>query len=149
MENLKTLRVLSVAGYCLMVLALVPMVYFHALFSSSSLVIAVQILAALLMVWARVTFGSRSFHYEANPTEGGLVTTGPYKYIRHPIYAAVMFFALAGIVANLTLMNAALFAVLCLGAGIRIFCEERLVTREYPEYAECAKRTKRIIPFLF
>jgi protein-S-isoprenylcysteine O-methyltransferase Ste14 len=149
MESLKSLKLFSVVGYVLMILALVPMVYVHALFSSSAVVITVQILAALLMVWARVTFGSRSFHYAANPTVGGLVTSGPYKYIRHPIYAAVIFFALAGIAANWTLINSVLFLVICVGAGLRIFCEERLIVLEYPEYTEYAKRTKRVVPFLF
>ena len=139
----------SVVGYALMVLALVPMVYFHALFSLSPLVIAVQVLAAFLMIWARVTFGRRSFHYAANPTKGGLVISGPYKYIRHPIYASITVFVLAGIAANWTWTNAALFALVCLGAGVRIYCEEQLVTREYPEYAEYAKHTKRIVPFVF
>ena len=27
---------------------------------------------------------------------GGLVTTGPYRYVRHPIYAAATYFAWAG-----------------------------------------------------
>jgi protein-S-isoprenylcysteine O-methyltransferase Ste14 len=41
---------------------------------------------------ARVTFGRRSFHAAANPTAGGLVTTGPYRLIRHPIYTAACLF---------------------------------------------------------
>ncbi len=148
-EKLKSLRKLSVVGYALVVLALVLMVYVRALFSMSLSVIAIQILTAFLMIWARVTFGSRSFHYAANPTEGGLVTTGPYKYIRHPIYAAITYFVLAGVAANWTWSNAALFAIVCLGVGIRIFCEEQLVTCKYPEYTEYAKHTKRIVPFVF
>src|SRR5512143_586758 len=62
--------------------------------------ITIQIIAALLMVWARLTFGIRSFHGTANPTAGGLVTTGPYRYIRHPIYAAILYFFWAGIAAH-------------------------------------------------
>jgi protein-S-isoprenylcysteine O-methyltransferase Ste14 len=56
---------------------------------------------------ARVTFGGRSFHVGANPTEGGLVTKGPYRFVRHPI------------------------------------------AEIYPGYAEYARRTKRVVPFLF
>ncbi len=144
-----TFRIFSVVGYILMVLALVPLIYFQGLFSWSPLVIAVQTLAVGLMVWARITFGLRSFHYAANPTEGGLVTTGPYRFIRHPIYAAIVYFTLAGVAGNWSWRNVALFGVVCLGAAIRIFCEERLVVIDYPGYSEYAKRTKRIVPFVF
>ena len=146
MSNLKSL---SVAGYGVMVLALIPMVYFRLLFSSSPIVIIIQILAVLLMVWARVTFGSRSFHFEADATKGGLVTTGPYKFIRHPIYSAIAFFVMAGVAAHLSLLSVVLTVLELTGIGIRIYCEEHLITQEYPEYVEYARRTKRMIPRVF
>jgi protein-S-isoprenylcysteine O-methyltransferase Ste14 len=69
----------------------------YAIFGTGPITITIQVIAALLMVWARLTFGIRSFHGTANPTAGGLVTTGPYRYIRHPIYAAILYFFWAGI----------------------------------------------------
>jgi hypothetical protein len=61
------------------------------LFTAQPIAIALQLIAVALMVLARVTFGRRSFHAAANPTAGGLVTTGPYRIIRHPISAACLF----------------------------------------------------------
>jgi protein-S-isoprenylcysteine O-methyltransferase Ste14 len=145
---MKLLKTLSVMGYVLMVLGLMPLAFFKGLISASPVVIGVQLLAVVLMIWARTTFGSRSFHYAGNPTEGGLVTTGPYRYIRHPIYAAVLYFSLAGVIANWSVRNLLLFVVVAIGAGVRIYCEERLVVAEYPEYSEYSKRTKRILPFV-
>lgn len=146
---MKSLRFYSVVGYFLMIAALLPLVYFHGVFSYSPFVVSVQTFAVALMVWARITFGTRSFHFAANPTEGGLVTTGPYRLIRHPIYASILYFSLAGVADNISRMNLLLTAVLCLGVGMRIFCEERMIANEYPEYVEYAQRTKRIVPFVF
>jgi protein-S-isoprenylcysteine O-methyltransferase Ste14 len=146
---MNVLRAFSVVGYLLIVIALVPLVYLHAVFSSSPIVLTVQTLAVALMIWARIAFGARSFHFAADPTKGGLVTSGPYKLVRHPIYAAILYFTLAGVGGNRSLTTIALLFLVCLGVGIRIFCEERLVAVEYPEYAEYAKRTKRILPFIF
>ena len=101
------------------------------------------------MVWARVTFGRRSFHAAANPTAGGLVTTGPYRIIRHPIYTAACLFGWGAIVVQRSLVSVALGILLLLGALIRMICEERLVKQKYPEYIEYAKVTKRMIPYLF
>src|SRR5262249_49194862 len=81
----RMLETLSKLGFLVMIAGLVGLVATHALFSPNPVVIGVQVAAALLMLWARVTFGRRSFHATASATAGGLVTTGPYRYIRHPI----------------------------------------------------------------
>ena len=91
------LKILSIIGYFGMAGGLVGLLATQNLFSSSPLVISLQVVAILLFLWARLTFGRRSFHVVADPTEGGLVTGGPYRYIRHPIYAAICLFTLAGV----------------------------------------------------
>src|SRR6266581_8515484 len=94
------LKTLSIIGYTGMIGALLGLLATRTLFSSSPLVISVQVLALVLFLWAPVTFGRRSYHVVADPTEGGLVTGGPYRYIRNPIYAAMCLFALAGVEGN-------------------------------------------------
>src|SRR5438067_12214287 len=94
------LKTLSIIGYIGMIGALLGLLATRTLFSSSPLLISTQVLALLLFLWARITFGRRSYHVAANPTEGGLVTGGPYHYIRHPIYAAFCLFILAGVAAH-------------------------------------------------
>ena len=71
------LKSLSLFGLLAMVVGAVGLYLTGNLFSPAPLAIAVQVAAAALMLWARVTFGSRSFHATASPTEGGLVTSGP------------------------------------------------------------------------
>src|SRR5438477_11452100 len=130
------LKSLSILGHIGMIGALLGLLATRTLFSSSPLVIAIQVLALLLFLWARVTFGRRSYHVVADPTEGGLVTGGPYRYIRHPIYAALCLFASAGVAAHWS-WYAGLCGGLVLGSAVlRIFCEESLVVVRYPGYAE-------------
>lgn len=121
----------------------------HMLFSSSSPVIVTQIAAVLLMVWARVVFGQRSFHPAANPTEGELVTVGPYRYIRHPLYAAVCLFTVAGVVAHRSWTAAALCGLVLVGALVRLRCEEVLLAVRFPEYPDYVAKTWRMIPYVF
>jgi len=101
------------------------------------------------MIWARVTFGMRSFHAAANPTEGGIVTTGPYRFLRHPIYAAILYFLWTGVASHASVLSVTAGVVATLGIAGRIVTEERLVTERYPEYREYAARTKRVVPFVF
>jgi len=86
---LSMLKNLSIIGYVGMIAGLLGLLAMRNLFSSSPLIISVQVVAFLLFLWARITFGRRSYHVVANPTDGGLVTSGPYRYVRHPIYAAM------------------------------------------------------------
>ena len=90
------LKTLSVVGFLLMIAGMLGLLATRSLLSPAPVVIAVQLAAVGLMIWARTTFGMRSFHASADPTAGGLVTTGPYRFVRHPIYTAVCLFAFAG-----------------------------------------------------
>jgi protein-S-isoprenylcysteine O-methyltransferase Ste14 len=142
-------KAVSLIGYLGMMAGLLGLVFSGSLFSLSPFVLAAQAAAVLLFIWARITFGRRSFHLAANPTEGGLVTWGPYRLIRHPIYTALCLFTLAGVLAHWS-WRAGLSEGLILGCAlIRIFCEEALVTARYPEYGPYAARTWRMIPHVF
>lgn len=139
----------SLLALVLMLGSLLALAVTHALFSTAPLAIAVQCLAFALMLWARITFGRRSFHAGANSTAGGLVTTGPYRYIRHPIYTAACLFGWAGVLANESVSAALLGLILFFSALVRMLCEERLLTKHYPQYREYAIATKRMIPGVF
>jgi protein-S-isoprenylcysteine O-methyltransferase Ste14 len=140
------MKACSRIGYLILVLGIVGLILRRSIFGTGPVSIVLQVAACLLMIWARLTFGRRSFHASADPTEGGLVTAGPYKYVRHPIYAAVLLFGLAAVATHLTAINVALGIAMLTGVGLRVAAEERLVLERYPEYAEYAARTKRFVP---
>ena len=91
----------------------------------------------------------RSFHFDAAPTQGGLVTSGPYRWIRHPIYAAVSLFVWPGAVASLTVEALSLALLVTAGSVLRILCEEHLLMKRYPEYSQYRQQTARMIPLIF
>jgi protein-S-isoprenylcysteine O-methyltransferase Ste14 len=139
---------LSLLGFAAAVLGLAALFLSHHLVCRNPLVIAVQVMAVLLMLWARVTFGMRSFHAAATPTAGGLVTNGPYGLWRHPIYAAILWFVWAGALCQPAVVGMAGAAVISAGLALRMTIEERLLRRTYPEYEAYAARTRRVIPYL-
>ena len=141
-------RWLSMPIFVVLVLAIVGLVYTNSLLGHGPVSAGLQVAAIALMVWARLTFGMRSFHYAANPTAGGLVTTGPYRFVRHPIYAAILLFVWTGVAVNWSLIAAALGLVVTAMLFLRMIFEEGLVRERYPEYADYAQRTRRVIPYL-
>ena len=142
-------QAISLIGYLAMVGGLIGLLATRNVLSPSPVVIAPQIAAVALFVWARITFGRRSFHLAANPTVGGVVDTGPYHFIRHPIYTGVIIFTTTGAAAHFSWTTLLLAGLVWAGALSRMFCEERLVMARYPEYRQYAAKTWRMIPFVF
>ncbi len=143
------MKFLSISGYLLMVSGILGLIFTRSLFSSFTITIALQVIALLLMFWARKTLGMRSFHLSAEPTKGVLITSGPYKYIRHPIYASVCLFVLASVIGSFSLLSLLFALIVIAGSILRIFCEEKSLLKIYPEYAEYSQKSKRMIPFIF
>lgn len=139
----------SIFGYGIAVIGLFFLVYNNHIISKNPVITGIQLLSFCLMIWARITFKSRSFHLTANPTEGGLVTNGPYRWLRHPIYAAVTYFSWACLVAFPKIEVLAAVLLITVGLFIRMLLEEMELKKVYPEYTEYSKRAKRFIPFIF
>ena len=134
-------------AFALMVLGLAWLMVRHEILARGWFGIATQLLAALLMITARLTFGRRSFHAAADPTAGGLVTTGPYRFWRHPIYAAILYFIWAAAFDYHSVAAIAAALLVTIGAVVRMYAEEALLVTAYPDYAAYSARTARVIPF--
>ena len=142
-------RISSSIAFGIAVIAAFFLVEKHYVFSKNPVAIIIQLCSAGLMIWARITFGLRSFHKEANPIADELVTGGPYRWLRHPIYASLIYFFWACVISfpfidtivAATLISAALF--------VRMILEEKFLKVTYKNYAAYSRQTKRIIPFLF
>jgi hypothetical protein len=80
------------------------------------------------------------------PEARGLVTHGPYALVRHPLYLGE-FGAMSGLlIASPSPRNLAAGAVFAIAQFTRMGFEERALTREFPEYADYAARTPRVVP---
>ena len=143
-----TLSDASRVATLVLTVAMVTLLLRHELFAHGPAGVTLQVLAGLLMLWARLTFGRRSFHAAASPTAGGMVTSGPYHFLRHPIYAAILIFIWASLPSNLSVVSATAVLVATASSAVRIYAEERLLVQRYPEYAAYAAHTKRMIPYV-
>jgi protein-S-isoprenylcysteine O-methyltransferase Ste14 len=76
-------------------------------------------------------------------------TTGPYRLIRHPIYAGYTLTHIGFVVGYPSQQNALLYAITFAIQVARLFREERLLMNE-PSYRDYAARVRyRLVPGLF
>jgi protein-S-isoprenylcysteine O-methyltransferase Ste14 len=83
------------------------------------------------------------------PDVRGLVTRGPYRFVRHPLYLGELVAVLGIAVGSQRWAMAVPLWVLCAALQLlRTRYEERALRVQYPEYELYAQRTKRLIPGL-
>ena len=142
-------KIISIVVFVLAVVGLSFLIFKKQILADHIIGIIFQIGAFGLMVWARITFGTRSFHATANTTKGKLVTNGPYRLLRHPIYAAVIYFVWAGVLCYRSIDAILLATLISACMIVRMLLEEKFLMTTYDEYKEYCNQTYRLIPFLF
>jgi protein-S-isoprenylcysteine O-methyltransferase Ste14 len=101
-----------------------------------------------LAVWARLHLGRNWGMPMSQRAEPELVTSGPYRFVRHPIYSGLLT-AMVGTALVDNLLGLIVVAVL---VAYFYYCgtvEERNLAATFPTaYPEYRSRTKMLIPFL-
>jgi protein-S-isoprenylcysteine O-methyltransferase Ste14 len=78
-----------------------------------------------------------------------LVTNGAFRYIRHPMYAALLLLAWGAFLKNVSLTSIALVAGASIAVLLTAICDETECVRYFGEqYTEYMKLTRRFIPFV-
>lgn len=131
---------------------------FDKRFGWSSVPVSLQILGAVLvwlgigLSWQVLKENSYAAPVVKVQKERGhkVVSTGPYAYVRHPMYASVILFA-AGVPLLLGSWWGFLVSpLLVLGLALRAVMEERMLKAELEGYADYAERVRyRFVPLLW
>lgn len=101
------------------------------------------------MVFTLLALGALGRSFSLIPQARKLVTTGPYRFVRHPVYVGEILGALGLVVWGFSIEKTLVFLLL-IGCEIyRALQEEVLLREAFYEYGEYAGRTKRFIPGIF
>ena len=142
------LKTVSQFALIITVAAILYLLLSGNLISRSPLIISVQVLAVALSVWARQSFQSEQFSIHAEPGEGPLLASGPYRFIRHPMYASALLLAWSSLLGSLSPLNLLVCIIASAVISVRITIEDQFLLVHFPGYAEYARNTKRIIPYV-
>ena len=133
-----------------------------ALWSNSELLFkvhesnAIRVVGVMIISYASILYFRSLEHLGRNyspcfdshvPLE--IVSSGPYKLTRHPMYLAKLLIGVGNFVFSGSLWFMLMLLYLSAETLRTILNEERYLTKALPAYSDYRKRTARMIPFLF
>jgi len=96
------------------------------------------LISVAIMIWARVSLG-RSIGYV--PADRGIITSGPYRFVRHPIYSGLFVTLFAFTLRAYSALSLLLILVIVGLFILKSVIEERFL-RDNPEYAAYMKQVR-------
>jgi protein-S-isoprenylcysteine O-methyltransferase Ste14 len=106
------------------------------------------VLGLALAIWARLILGRNWGMPMTQRAEPELVTAGPYRLVRHPIYSGILL-GMLGTALAISLIGLGITLILGIFFVYSATVEERNLTATFPSaYPAYRARTKMIIPFL-
>lgn len=105
----------------------------------------IMFLAILWQIFSKIYLGR---NFGLLPACRGVVTTGPYRVVRHPIYFGYFLMHIGFLLSNFSVYNALLYALLYSLQFGRMYYEEKTL-KQNEDYVQYMKKVKyRFIPFL-
>ena len=109
-----------------------------------------ELLGGVIGVWAIVVMNGSKIHIMPKPRAGAiLMKKGPYKIIRHPMYAAIILTLTPLIITHFDWMRFWILSVLYINLIFKLTFEESLLLEYFEDYSSYRKTTWRILPYIY
>ena len=110
----------------------------------------VELVGIVLGTWAVMTMTVKNLAVLPEVKAGSrLVTHGPYRWIRHPMYAAILLVTLALVGEAFSYGRGTCWLTLLVDLVAKLSYEETVLRKAFPEYERYQLRTWRLIPRVF
>lgn len=138
------------ALYVMMQLVFIILIFITGVnYPSNKALLAIYVLFILLGIWSIFTMRFR-FNVSPEPIrEVNLVSNGPYRFIRHPMYTSVIGLTACLIADEFSIARLVYWILLTAILIFKLSYEEKLLCKKFATYTEYRRKTKRLIPFLY
>jgi protein-S-isoprenylcysteine O-methyltransferase Ste14 len=110
---------------------------------------ALAVSGILLLTWSALNLGRSLTPFPHPLPQGHLVTTGAYRFVRHPMYFAVLIVCFGFSLASFSPLRLILALILFTFFDLKALREEVLLKKKYPDYAAYKSRVKKLIPWIY
>ena len=129
--------------------AIIILVLTGSIFPDDIVLLTIMILFLLFGLWAMFV---HRFRFNALPElrdDSSLKTSGPYRFVRHPMYTSLIFITFIWVVNDFLIFRLAIWIILLITIHLKSEYEEQLLIKKFPEYPQYRTLTKKFIPFIY
>ena len=137
---------------CLVTIQVASIMYLAitgSIIPSSAFLLILELLFVLFGLWAMAEMKFRFNIFPSLLNNSSLISSGPYKLVRHPMYTSTIFITLIWIINDFTYIRLSAWIMLVIVLNLKTFYEEKILDEEFPEYKIYKSKTKKLIPFLY
>ena len=142
--SLKSYLLVGIQFVCLVIIVLTgPIIV------SDSWLLILELVGIIIGFWALQTMTMKNLHvFPEAHAKSVLVTHGPYRFIRHPMYTALLLCTFAMVFDEFSYVRLVVWLSLGIDLVAKLTYEERLLAQRFQEYSGYQRRTARLVPYI-
>ncbi len=108
------------------------------------------ILSVILVFWAIAAMQKSKLSILPEPSANAvLITNGPYRFVRHPMYTAIIIGSIGLLISHFSAFSLGCMLALLIILLIKLTWEEKMLSKKFTAYENYMKHTSRLIPYIF
>jgi protein-S-isoprenylcysteine O-methyltransferase Ste14 len=120
------------------------------IFANPLLLLLIELSGLFLGIWAVLIMRIGHFNIAPEPLSWSeMVSRGPYKIIRHPMYLALLITTLPLVISDFSYLRLVFWFILLVDLVLKMGYEEGLLQKQFPEYGHYQEQTARMLPGIY
>jgi protein-S-isoprenylcysteine O-methyltransferase Ste14 len=120
------------------------------LLARNPIFLVIEIISLAIGFWAMFLMDPLTINiFPEVRKEASFVKYGPYRFIRHPMYLALILLSFSLLLEKFTILRLFICLVLLINLLIKIGYEEKILASNYPGYKQYQQGTKKLFPFIY